>query len=68
MHKVSFITHYPDLFKAIKPFNPIEVAKERIRKAFKEYGRLGLTWSGGKDSTTLLVLALEVLTIKRRVK
>ena len=60
-NRKSFISHYPDLFKVNKPFNPIEVAKERIRKAFKEYGRLGLAWSGGKDSTTLLVLALEVL-------
>ncbi len=39
----------------------IAKAKAMIRVAFSEYGRLGLAWSGGKDSTTLLALAIEVL-------
>ncbi len=43
----------------------ITKAKAMIRDAFSEYGRLGLAWSGGKDSTTLLALAIEVLRENR---
>ncbi|MEM5883098.1 MAG: phosphoadenosine phosphosulfate reductase family protein, partial [Candidatus Aenigmatarchaeota archaeon] len=41
--------------------NSIKIAKERIKQAFSHYQKLGLAWSGGKDSTTLLVLTLEAL-------
>lgn len=41
--------------------NSIKIAKERIKQAFLDFQKLGLAWSGGKDSTTLLILTLEVL-------
>lgn len=39
----------------------IEVSLNIIKQAFKTHKRLALAFSGGKDSTTLLMLALEVL-------
>lgn len=40
--------------------NVYEAAKERIRRVFAEFPRICVAFSGGKDSTVLLHLALEV--------
>ena len=40
--------------------NVYEAAKDRIRKLFSMGDRLGVCFSGGKDSTALLHLTLEV--------
>ena len=40
--------------------NVYEAAKERIRQLFSIGGRLGVCFSGGKDSTALLHITLEV--------
>jgi len=36
-------------------------AKEIIKAELERYGAIAVAWSGGKDSTTVLMLALEVL-------
>ncbi|MEM1804166.1 MAG: phosphoadenosine phosphosulfate reductase family protein, partial [Desulfurococcaceae archaeon] len=46
----------------ITTYNPlVQIAKHKIKTAFSQYKRLAVAWSGGKDSTTLLALAIEVL-------
>lgn len=39
--------------------NVYEAAKERIRQLFSIGGRLGVCFSGGKDSTALLHITLK---------
>lgn len=53
-----------ELFNIEKNLNleqKIAKSKEIIKSAFKSYSSIALAWSGGKDSTTLLILTLEVL-------
>ena len=40
--------------------NVYEAAKERIRFVYEEFKNVIVNFSGGKDSTTVLHLALEV--------
>jgi len=53
-----------ELFKTEKNLSleqKIVKSKEIIKSAFESYHTIALAWSGGKDSTTLLILTLEVL-------
>lgn len=50
-----------------KPFKKIEsvkdvytLSKERIREAYKQFDTIIVSWSGGKDSTAVLEVTLEV--------
>ncbi len=49
--------------------NVLEAARDRLRWTFDEFGKICVAFSGGKDSTVLLHLALEVAAEKgnRRV-
>ncbi len=53
---------YPDLFEKRKTLEEkIREAKEIIKAELERYGTIAVAWSGGKDSTTVLLLALEAL-------
>jgi predicted phosphoadenosine phosphosulfate sulfurtransferase len=47
--------------------NVLEAARARIRRIFKEFERITVSFSGGKDSTVVLALALEEATRLNRL-
>ena len=47
--------------------NVYELAIERIEESYRRFDTVGVSFSGGKDSTTVLNLVLEVATRKKRL-
>lgn len=53
--------------KILMPKTVLEAAKERIRRLFDEFENVVVSYSGGKDSTIVLELTLEIAREKGRL-